>query len=72
MMIDSDVPFPRLMNVNEVMQVTSLSRTTVYELIKVGELTSIKTGGKTAFEEAAVKAWINRKIKEAAQARRIA
>lgn len=61
-MIDNMPAPPRLIDIPEVMRLTSLHRTSIYEVIKRGELTPVKLGGKTVFAEAQVSQWINAKL----------
>jgi len=61
---------PRLINIPEVMRLTSLHRTTIYEVIKKGEFSPIKLGGKTVFAEREIVSWINTKIDAAMSANR--
>lgn len=70
-MIDSDVPMPTFISVTDLMRITTLSRTSIYELIKTGELQAVKFLGKTVFEETAVRAWLSARTK-AAKARQAA
>jgi predicted DNA-binding transcriptional regulator AlpA len=66
MNIDDNVPMPRLITVKDVMSITSLSRSSVYNLIAAGEFRPIKVMGKTVFAEAHIAGWINDKITQAA------
>lgn len=67
-MIDASPPLPRLISLNEASQLTSLSRSALYRLIDNGELRRIKAGGRVAFLEADVRAWIESRVAEANQA----
>lgn len=52
----------RLIGFSEVMHITSLKKTALYELIKLGELKPIKLGRKTVFLESEILAWIDKKL----------
>lgn len=66
MTVEDGVPMPRLITVKQVMEATSLSRSSIYNLIAAGEMKPIKVMGKTVFAEAHIADWINGKIKQAA------
>ena len=53
---------PRLIGFNELMHMTTLRRTALYELIKTGELKPAKLGRKTVFSHSEVVAWINARL----------
>lgn len=61
-MIDSDVPMPRLVDVQTVCAITTLSVSRIYQLIDEGELRRVKLGRKSCFVEAEIRAWIEAKI----------
>jgi prophage regulatory protein len=52
----------RLIPLIEVTRITSLKKTTLYELIKSGELNPIKLGRKTVFLESEIFAWVDNKL----------
>jgi predicted DNA-binding transcriptional regulator AlpA len=51
----------RFIGFPEVTHITSLKKTTLYSLIKLGELKPIKLGRKTVFLESEVLSWVNNK-----------
>lgn len=53
---------PRLLDVSETTNRTSLRKTKLYELINAGELRPIKLGRKTVFSEQEVSQWIETQI----------
>lgn len=53
---------PRFIDFPELSRITTLKKTALYELIKIGELRPIKLGRKTVFAEAEVVAWVNSRI----------
>lgn len=53
---------PRLLDVSETTNRTSLRKTKLYELINAGELRPIKLGRKTVFSEKEVSQWIETQI----------
>ncbi|MDO9152091.1 AlpA family transcriptional regulator [Methylotenera sp.] len=53
---------PRLLDVSETTNRTSLRKTKLYELINAGELRPIKLGRKTVFSEQEVNQWIETQI----------
>ncbi len=57
----------RLLDIAEVTRLTTLRKSALYELIKAGELKPIKLGRRTAFLEADIADFIDRKIAEARQ-----
>lgn len=52
----------RLIGFPEVTHITSLKKTALYELIKLGELKPIKLGRKTVFLESEILAWVDDKL----------
>ena len=52
----------RFIELTEVSHVTSLKKTSIYEMIHSGELKPIKLGRKTVFLESEVIEWIYKKI----------
>ena len=54
----------RLIDLPEVSQRTTLRKTSIYELIKRGELRPIKLGRKTVFSEFEVNTWISGRLAE--------
>lgn len=53
---------PRFIDFPELMRITTLRRTALYDLIKRGELHPIKLGSKTVFAETEVAAWMNSRL----------
>lgn len=53
---------PRLIAFGGVIEITSLKRTKLYELIKAGELRPVKLGKKTVFLESEVIAWVQAQL----------
>ena len=53
---------PRLIAIPEVSTITSLRKTALYELIKLGELRPVKIGRKTLFAESEIHAWVNARL----------
>ena len=53
---------PRLIDIPETTNRTSLRKTKLYELINAGELRPIKLGRKTVFCEQEVNQWIEKQI----------
>lgn len=58
----AQLPTNRLMELSEVTRITTLKKTTIYKLIKLGEIKPVKLGRKTVFSESEVIAWVNRKV----------
>jgi predicted DNA-binding transcriptional regulator AlpA len=52
----------RLIALPEVSTITSLRKTALYQLIKVGELRPVKLGRKTVFAESEIYAWVNQRL----------
>jgi excisionase family DNA binding protein len=64
-MADTPVDYsnaPRLIDFPELSRITTLKRTALYELIKLGELKPIKLGRKTVFSKAEVHNWVNARL----------
>lgn len=53
---------PRLILLPEVSRITSNKKTTIYQLVKAGELRPVKLGRKTAFVESEVIEWVNQRL----------
>lgn len=53
---------PRLIALPEVSEITTLGKTSIYELIAAGELRPIKLGRKTVFAESEVVDWVNGRL----------
>lgn len=62
----------RLIDLCEVMHLTSLKKTKIYELIKSGEIHSIKIGSKTVFSELEIQSWIAAYVAQSKKSRRVA
>ena len=58
----AQLPTNRLMELSEVTRITTLKKTAIYKLIKLGEIKPVKLGRKTVFSESEVIAWVNRKV----------
>lgn len=59
------MPHPdRLIDLVEVTRITTLKKTKVYQLIKIGESAPIKIGSKTVFSELEIQKWIAVRIAE--------
>jgi predicted DNA-binding transcriptional regulator AlpA len=54
-----DIAAPRLIDLPEVIRITSIRKSSVYERISSGEFRPIKIGRKTCFCEAEIFAWVN-------------
>lgn len=52
----------RFIPIPEVSRITSLKKTSLYELIRTGELVPIKLGRKTVFAESEIYAWVNKRL----------
>lgn len=52
----------RFIALPEVIKITSLQKTALYQLIKAGELRPVKLGRKTVFSEAEIFAWVNARL----------
>ena len=55
-------PSTRFIPLPEVTRITTLHKTTLYQLIKAGELRPIKLGRKTVFSEAEIFAWMESRL----------
>lgn len=55
-------PSTRFIPLPEVTRKTTLRKTTLYQLIKTGELRPIKLGRKTVFSEAEIDAWMESRL----------
>ncbi|RFC37762.1 MAG: transcriptional regulator, AlpA family [Candidatus Nitrotoga sp. SPKER] len=53
---------PRFIAIPEAMSRTALCKTSLYQLIKRGELRPVKLGKKTVFAEAEISEWINKRL----------
>ena len=62
MEIDDAPVLPKLLDMRQVMEATTLSRPTVYNYIKRGEIKAVKFGGRIAFLESQIAEFINAKI----------
>jgi excisionase family DNA binding protein len=56
-------PPPMLLRIDEVAHHLRYGRTKVYELIKSGEIPSIKIGGNTRVPMKALQKWIDRQLR---------
>jgi len=56
------MPKNRFIELAEVTNVTTLKKTAIYELIKIGEINPIKLGRKTVFSEFEIQCWIAARI----------
>lgn len=54
-----------LLGINDIVELLRISESGVYRLVRRGELTSVKVGGRTRFEPSAVRAFIAAKRREA-------
>jgi predicted DNA-binding transcriptional regulator AlpA len=52
----------RFIDFSELSRITTLKKTALYELIKIGEFRPIKLGRKTVFAESEVAAWVNARL----------
>lgn len=66
MQIDDKPAMPRLIDIQGIMQLTNLSRPTIYRYIQRGEIKPFKFGRRTMFSEAHIASWINAKMGQAA------
>jgi excisionase family DNA binding protein len=57
---DEVVGLETLLTINDVARVLGVSRATVYELTRVGELVPIRVGQRARFEPADVRAYLER------------
>lgn len=60
-----EIPYPykkRFIGLPELICTTGLKKTSIYELIKKGELKPLKLGRKTVFLESEVIAWMDSKL----------
>lgn len=55
-------PGSRLIPLPEVSRITSLKKTSIYQLIADGELRPVKLGRKTVFSEAEIHAWVESRL----------
>ena len=53
---------PRLIALPEVSAITTLGKTSIYELIAAGELRPVKLGRKTVFAECEIYEWVNNRV----------
>src|SRR5690242_20103453 len=53
---------PRFIEIPEVSEITSLGKTSIYQLIAARELRPIKLGRKTVFVESEVIGWMNERL----------
>lgn len=51
------VPLPRFLSLNDMMRLTSLSRSAIYRLIQSKQLKRLKIEGKTVFLESDYRIW---------------
>lgn len=54
----------RLLELSEVTHITTLKKTAIYKLIKLGEIKPIKLGRKTVFLESEIQNWISTRVSE--------
>ena len=59
-----NLPTNRFIDLPEVTRLTSLKKTKIYELIKKGEIRSIKLGSKTVFSELGIQGWMAARMAE--------
>ena len=52
----------RLINLRQVCEITSLGKTSIYQLIKKGEICPAKLGRKTVFSEIEILRWIEKQL----------
>jgi prophage regulatory protein len=52
----------RLIPIPEVIRLTSLKKTSIYQLVRAGELRIVKLGRKTVFLEDEIFSWIEKQI----------
>jgi len=52
----------RLIPLQEVSRITSLKKTSIYQLIATGELHPVKLGRKTVFSEAEIHDWVEARL----------
>ena len=52
----------RLIALSKVSEITTLGKTSLYQLIAAGELRPIKLGRKTVFAESEIHEWVNERL----------
>jgi excisionase family DNA binding protein len=62
----------RLIALSKVSEITTLGKTSLYQLIAAGELRPIKLGRKTVFAEAEIHEWVNQRLANRGKTRPLA
>ena len=60
--MQDEQPLDQFIPIEEVTDIIGLQRTTIYSLIKKGELKPIKIGARTVFSRAHIREWMDAKI----------
>lgn len=65
--IENEIPLPalpRLLDIEQVSDLTTLKKSMLYRMIDAGIFTRVKVYSKTCFEEKQIVEWINARIAE--------